>query len=220
VEFAPKNPVPVFPLPNVVLFPHTAIPLHIFELRYRTMIRESLSAERLLTLALLKPGWEDDYRGSPEFHSVGCLARIEDVQWLPNDCYDLKVVGLARVRIGRVAREYPYRSAPVELLPHAPLSEDDPLVALERRALIDACARWAKAQALPGETTPTPGLGEGLSYEALVNAACMGVPVSPAERLGLLLLDSLIERGQSVRQRIERRLALGSAGPPPGGERN
>src|SRR5437867_1357889 len=97
VQSAPKNPVPVFPLPGVVLFPHAILPLHIFELRYRTMVREALSGERMIAVALLKPGWERDYYGSPEFHELGCLARFQEVEWLPNDCYDLKVVGISRV---------------------------------------------------------------------------------------------------------------------------
>jgi Lon protease-like protein len=214
LQFAPKKPVPVFPLPNLVLFPHTSIPLHIFELRYRTMIREALSSERLLTLALLKPGWEDDYRGNPPFHSLACLARIDDIEWLPNDCYDLRVLGLSRVKIGRVTREFPYRAAIVELCPHAPLTDSDPLVELEKRALIDACARWSKVPPLPGETPPAAGLGEGLSYEQLVNAACMGVHATPGERLELLALDSVIDRGQRVREKIERRLQLRTPPPP------
>ena len=220
MEFAPKHPVPIFPLPNVVLFPHTSIPLHIFELRYRTMIREALSTQRLLALALLKPGWEDEYRGSPEFHPVGCLARIDAVEWLPNDCYDLRVLGIARVRIGAVTREFPYRSARVVPHPQAPFTEDDPLIELERRAMLEACERWSRALPLPGETPPSPGLGEGLPYEALVNAACMGVPASPGERHALLSLDSLIERGQRVREKIERRLQQKPAASPPGGEHN
>jgi len=221
LQFAPKEPVPVFPLPNLVLFPHTSIPLHIFELRYRTMVREALSGDRLLTLALLKPGWEEDYRGNPPFHSLACLARIDDIEWLPNDCYDLRVLGLSRVRIGRLAREYPYRAACVEPCPHAPLTETDPLVELERRALIDACARWSKVPPLPGETPPSAGLGEGLPYEALVNAACMGIPATPNERLELLALDSLIDRGQRVREKIERRLQFRMPdSPPPDGGRN
>ena len=219
MEFAPKHPVPIFPLPNVVLFPHTSIPLHIFELRYRTMIREALSAERLLALALLKPGYEEEDRNAA-FHPVACLARIDDIEWLPNDCYDLRVLGLKRVRIGAVTREFPYRAARVALHPQAPLTEDDPLVELEKRALVEVCARWSKATPLPGETPPAPGLGEGLPYEALVNAACMGVAAAPGERHALLELDSLIERGQRVRERIERRLQMKPPGPPPGAEHN
>jgi uncharacterized protein len=221
LEFAPKLPVPVFPLPNVVLFPHAAMPLHIFELRYRTMVREALSGERLLVMALLKPGWESDYHGSPDFHRLGCLARIDLVEWLPNDCYDLRVIGVTRVRIERMTREYPYRAARVEPLPQVPFPEDDPLVAIEKRALLNLCARWAEAPPLPDETRPVVGFGEGLSYEALVNAACVGLPAPPAERLEWLSLDSVIERGRRVRDRVERRLrGRPAAGPTPGGDLN
>ncbi|MEK7330415.1 MAG: LON peptidase substrate-binding domain-containing protein, partial [Candidatus Eisenbacteria bacterium] len=137
----PKHPVPVFPLPGVVLFPGAQLPLHVFELRYRTMVREALSGERVIALALLRPGWERDYQGSPEFHPLGCLARIDEVAWLPNDCYNLRLLGLARVRLGRLVREFPYRAARTQVLPQEPLSEDDPLVQLERHALIEAGAR-------------------------------------------------------------------------------
>ena len=131
----PKHPVPVFPLPGIVLFPHTTMPLHVFELRYRTMVRDALSEERMIALALLKSGWEQDYYGSPEFHPLGCLARFEEVEWLPNDCYDLKVQGVARVRFTRIVKEFPYRAARVEMLPQDPYTEDDPLIEMEKEAL-------------------------------------------------------------------------------------
>ena len=60
MKVTPKHPVPVFPLPDLVLFPHVILPLHVFELRYRTMVRDALSGERVIALALLKPGWEGD----------------------------------------------------------------------------------------------------------------------------------------------------------------
>ena len=206
LEFAPQHPVAVFPLPDVVLFPHASLPLHIFELRYRTMVREVLSSGRLITLAVLKPGWERDYRDAPDYHALGCLARIDDVEWLPNDCYDLRVVGLSRVHIHQPATEYPYRSARVELVPQAPYPEDDPLVEIERRALIAACERWRETPARPGERGPgAPVASEG-GYEGLVNAAALGLGVPVDEKLAWLALDSVIERGRRVRECIERRL--------------
>ncbi|HEY6866194.1 MAG TPA: LON peptidase substrate-binding domain-containing protein, partial [Candidatus Eisenbacteria bacterium] len=120
MQFSPKSPVPVFPLPNLVLFPHAVVPLHVFELRYRTMVRDALSGERVIAMGLLKPGWERDYQGSPEYYPLACLARFEEVEWLPNDCYSLVVRGLARATLGRIVREYPYRAARVELLPQEP----------------------------------------------------------------------------------------------------
>src|SRR5512143_995211 len=141
VEIVPKQPVPVFPLPDVVLFPHAVVPLHIFELRYRTMLRDALAGERLIAMALLKPGWEHDYFGSPAFHPLGCLGRCEAVEWLPDERYDIRLLGLARVRFGATEREFPYRQARVEVLPEAPYTEDDPLVASERSALLDVYRR-------------------------------------------------------------------------------
>ena len=219
MESTPKHPVPVLPLPGVVLFPHAMIPLHIFELRYRTLVREALSGERLIAMALLKPGWERDYHGSPEFYGLGCLARFEEVQWLPNDCYELKIVGLSRARIQRVTREYPYRTARLQLLPQEPYSEDDPLIQLEKRALVETFRRWRGAAASQGEGEP-PSLAEDLAYEPLVNAMCMFVEAGPLEKLELLELDSVIERGRRVRELTERRLSRPERRGPTDGEQN
>jgi Lon protease-like protein len=224
LAFVPKQPVPVFPLPGVVLFPGVRLPVHIFELRYRTMVREALSGERVIALALLQPGWERDYQGSPEFHPLACLARIDDVSWLPDDCYDLSLLGLIRVRLGRMVREFPYRSARADLLPQEPLSEDDPLVQLERRALVEALVRYAAVERPPSPGTPAPEpIGEPedhLTFESLVNDACMGLSAAPAEKLALLEMDSLLDRGRRAREIMEQRLRDADRGGSAGGERN
>ena len=119
-----------------MLFPGVRIPLHVFELRYRTMVRDALSGGRTLAIATLEPGWERDYQGSPAFHLIACLASFDQVEWLPNDCYDLVITGTGRVRFGRVFREFPYRACEVESLPVTPYEEDDPLVWMERHALL------------------------------------------------------------------------------------
>lgn len=215
MQFAPKQPVPVFPLPGLVLFPHTQIPLHVFELRYRTMVRDALSGERRIGIALLKPGYERDYHGSPEFYSTGCLARFEEVEWLPNDCYDLKLVGESRVRFARIVREFPYRAATVTLMPEEPYADDDPLVHLEKRALIDTLSRLQRSAGW--ESSPVP-LDLTQPYEMLVNALCTVTDAAPHERLALLEIDSVLARGRQVRELTERRLMR--RGRTPGGERN
>jgi Lon protease-like protein len=208
VETEPRQPVPVFPLPSVVLFPQAVVPLHVFELRYRTMVRDALAGERLLAMALLRPGWERDYHGSPAFHDLACLARIETVEWLPDDCYDLRLVGLARVRLGTPVREFPYRAARITVLPEAPYSEDDPLVVSERRALAALYRRLA-------ERTDADA---GMPFGALVNGVCMTAPLEAEERLELLALDSVIERGHRVRELAA--LHLRGDGPAEPGEHN
>jgi hypothetical protein len=205
--------VPVFPLPSFVLFPLATVPLHIFELRYRAMVRDALRSDRLIATALLKPGWENDYHGSPAFHATGCLARVEEAHWRPDDCYDLKVVGLSRVRLGAISREYPYRSAAVTPLPQDPLSDDDPLVELERRAVLAAYQRLQGGGEPRSGSDPLPGL------EQLVNTVCTKLAIAPEEKLELLELDSVLERSRRLRERIERDLRQPSP-PPEGGERN
>jgi Lon protease-like protein len=182
------------------------------------MVRESLSGERLIAMALLKPGWERDYRGSPEFFTLGCLARFEEVEWLPDDCYDLKILGVSRVELGRMVREYPYRTARVRLLPQEPLPEGDPLVELERRALLDAYGRVAKLMAAEGKSSLE--FDDPMPFEPLVNSICTALAAAPADMLALLELDSLIERSRRVREMLEEWLRRPSRERATGGEHN
>ena len=68
--------VPIFPLPNVVLFPSALLPLHIFEPRYRAMVVDALEGERLIGMVMLQPGWEADYDRAPRVYRVGCAGFI------------------------------------------------------------------------------------------------------------------------------------------------
>ena len=61
----------LFPLPNLVMFPHIVQPLHIFEQRYRDMVREALATDRLIAMVLLKPGWGKRLRRQPAGLSHG-----------------------------------------------------------------------------------------------------------------------------------------------------
>ena len=211
----PRQPVPVFPLPNVVLFPHAVVPLHVFELRYRTLVRDALEGERLIALALLKPGWEADYHGSPAFHELGCLARFEGVEWLPDGGYDLELLGLSRVRFGARVREYPYRAVRVELLPEAPYAEDDPVVRCERRVLLDLYRRIVRGVECHVDSFSS---SDDLPFVSIVNGVCMVAPLEAEERLGLLALDSVVERGHRASELIASRLLPGGSAEP--GEHN
>jgi len=223
MEHAARSAVPVFPLPELVLFPGVTAQLHVFELRYRTMVRDALSRDRTLALAVLIPGYELDYHGSPQFHPIGCLGRVEQVEWLPDDRYDLRVVGTDRVRFIRIEREFPYRSARVEMLPQHPYAEDDPLVQLDKRALLDLYARLATlAQTEGGDAArqALPEAGEADRYESIVNRLSSVCGGSAEERLALLAEDSVIARGRRVRDALERVLGTRQDPRRPGGERN
>ena len=93
--------LPIFPLPDLTFFPHTMLPLHIFEARYRAMITDCLSRDRRLAVVGLRPGYEADYEGRPAVHRVTGVGRI--VQWerLASGRYNLVLRGECRARIDR-----------------------------------------------------------------------------------------------------------------------
>lgn len=199
----------MFPLPGVVLFPGAEMSLHVFELRYRTMVREALSGERRIALATLSPGWERDYQGSPAFHPLGCVARFEEVSWLPNDCYDLRVRGLLRVRFGPPAREFPYRACPVEPLGDAPYTESDPLSEMARASLLEERTRLGPL-GLEAWLTP-PRISDDASLATVVAVLATSARLPAEEKLTLLASDDVIERARRLHEGLRR---LGRDAPP------
>ncbi len=93
--------LPIFPLPDLTFFPHTMLPLHIFEARYRAMITDCLSRDRRLAVVGLRPGYEESYEGRPAVHDVMGVGRI--VQWerMATGRFNLLLQGERRARIDR-----------------------------------------------------------------------------------------------------------------------
>lgn len=117
-----RGPVRLFPLPNLVLFPDVLQPLHIFEPRYRQLMADALQDDRLIALATLKPGWEDQYYERPPLHRVHCVGRIIKEERLPDGRYNLLLFGLRRAHIvEELPSEKLYRTAQVRLLDDVPI---------------------------------------------------------------------------------------------------
>jgi len=91
----------VFPLPNLVMFPHVMQALHIFEPRYRAMFEEAIEDDRLVALGSLAPGWESNYEGRPPLLPTACLCRIATHQRTDEGTYNVLVLGVRRLRLVR-----------------------------------------------------------------------------------------------------------------------
>jgi Lon protease-like protein len=138
--------VRLFPLPSLVLFPHVMQPLHIFEPRYRQMTTDALAGDRLVTLALLRPGWEADYEGRPALHPVACVGKILADQRLEDGRFNLLVRGLSRARIVEELESGKlYRSARVDLLSEVAVADKKQERTL-RRQLVKLAPPWFPAQ--------------------------------------------------------------------------
>jgi uncharacterized protein len=111
------GPVRLFPLPNLVLFPHVVQPLHIFEPRYCDLLEDALLTDKQVAVVLLEPGWERDYDGRPAIAPVGCLGRIIAHERMPTGRHNILLRGQRRAAI---RRELPpsraFRLAEVDLL--------------------------------------------------------------------------------------------------------
>lgn len=125
--------LPIFPLPGAELFPGSVLPLHVFEQRYRDMVRDALADRKLMAVARLKPGFEEDYEGRPPVYDVCGAGVIVQHSRRTDGRYDILLRGLSRVRI---VREHPpatrYRVVQATLLSDLPV---EPVVAtaLEQR---------------------------------------------------------------------------------------
>src|SRR3981189_1012343 len=117
--------LPLFPLPNVVLFPNVFLPLHIFEPRYREMVADAVASDRMIGMVLLRPGWEREYEGRPAVYPVGCSGVITHHERLADGRYNIVLRGIERFRIVSEDDEGSYRRATVELLGDRALDAED-----------------------------------------------------------------------------------------------
>lgn len=119
--------VPLFPLSSVVFFPNTLLPLHIFEPRYREMVNTSLEGEKIIAMALLKPGWESDYYGNPDVYDVIGMGRIVSSETFEDGKMNIVLYGLKRAQIVEIVEEQPYRLARVNIIENIHSSNDESL---------------------------------------------------------------------------------------------
>jgi uncharacterized protein len=91
--------IPIFPLPEVVFFPETVLPLHVFEPRYRQLVADCLAGDGWMGVAMLRPGWEKDYQGRPPVQAIAGAGEIIQAERLTDGRYNILLHGRARVRI-------------------------------------------------------------------------------------------------------------------------
>ncbi len=177
--------IPLFPLPNVVLFPQMPLPLHIFEPRYRKMVGDALGSHQTIGMTLLQPGWELDYEGRPPVYPVGCAGTIEQSEPLADGRYNILLRGLTRFRLLEERAGEPYRLGAVKALADAP--GDAEQIESGRRAVLAAIGRSSDGPislVLQAELPP----------DLFVNALAQSLDLAPVEKQSLLDCDTIAAR--------------------------
>jgi Lon protease-like protein len=177
--------VRLFPLPNLVMFPHVVQPLHIFEPRYREMTADALAGDRLIAMALQRPDGEKGTGASADFHAVACLVRIVAFKELDDGRYILLVRGVSRIRIvEELPSEKQYRGARVELMEEVVVLPVDEARAFRHRLAELILPRFAGSEA---ERTQVQELLEGETpLGALCDVLCYQLPLPPERKQQLL----------------------------------
>ena len=212
--------IPVFPLPDVVFFPGTVLPLHVFETRYRAMVKDALQADRTIAVALLQPGWEQRYAGNPDCFPIATAGRMEEIETTADGRYYFKLAGTVRVRLGDVIRDVPYRLVRAEEIPERPVDESD--AAIRRSKLELLATQVCLVRELTGNDAPKVVLDERMSFAAAVNGACASLPAEAATRQALLELDDLVERHRratAILEELLQRVVALKSGPDDSGSR-
>ena len=189
--------VPLFPLPNLVFFPGTALPLHIFEPRYRQMLLDVYRGEKLIGMVLLKEGWDKGYFGDPPIHAVTCLGRLTRVERLPSGRFNVQLFGLKRARIEEeVSSSKPYRLAKVKLLDD---TQDEFAQVRSGNLLQEAFGAFNRVlkqfSEFPGEFVTRHG---ELPIGLLIDVLAHHTPVSPALKQAFLEEVDVFARGKMV----------------------
>ena len=190
--------IPVFPLPNVVLFPKTYLPLHIFEPRYRAMVSDAAISGQCIGMALLKDGWETDYYGHPPVFPVGCVGRLASVQSLADGRSNILLQGLERFEIEREWYDNAYREATISVTVRGTEASLDPMV---RRRLFSFLESYLQSR----DDVPTwqEIFREEVSDEIIVNTLSTYLECTPLEKQFLLEADSLHQQARRLSDLIE-----------------
>jgi Lon protease-like protein len=195
--------LPVFPLPRVVFFPGTALPLHLFEPRYTEMIEDCLDGGcTAMAVALLAPGWEDHYEANPAIHEIAGAGRIVAHQRQADGTHDVILHGLDRVRLREMPNEgHAYRCARAEPL------EDFGAVSSSDVLAMMACATRVAAKVRERQPDFVLQVSADLAPARAADVVADQLVVSPDERQRILETSDIRERVNLVTESVASLLA-------------
>ena len=188
--------IPIFPLPNVVLFPGVFLPLHVFEHRYREMVKDTLAEDRLIGITLLKPGWDQNADDQPAVYPIGCVGLISHIEGLEDGRYNLVLRGVEKFRIAREEElTRAYRRATVDYLEEQMTAADREAVRRQRHTL-----ERLLSVVSDGPDQPFPS---NLSDDEVINALAQYLDLEAIERQALLEQDGVARRCSALIELLE-----------------
>jgi Lon protease-like protein len=195
--------VPLFPLPNVVFFPNSLLPLHVFEPRYRQMVDDIIESERIIGMVLLKPGWEKDYYGNPEIFNIACMGKIVSIEEMNEGKSNIVLYGLKRIKINDIVNEIPYRVASVNVLEDVHYQNEE----VYQKRLVELISKWnsilgdeQKSHKINIDTT--------MSIENLTDVLTPSIISNVYQRQELLEEINILKRAERILEQLEMKIEI------------
>ena len=186
--------IPVFPLPGVLLLPRAMLPLHIFEPRYRAMVRDALVDEGIV--GMVQPRAEGADSTNPPIYGVGCAGKIQSSEKLDDGRYMIALQGIARFRIDHELALHPegYRTVHADFEGFGDDLDARRSSPVNRESLLEALGEFLARRGLNADWDAVAKADD----EMLVNALSMGCPFAANEKQGLLECRDTGERARML----------------------
>lgn len=195
--------IPLFPLSTVVFFPNTLLPLHIFEPRYKHMVSDVIKSERIIGMALLKPGWEANYYGNPEVFDVVGMGRIVSSESFKDGRVNIVLYGLKRVKIVEITKDMPYRLARVEIMENTRCTSDE----IYRSKIEELITKWNFALD-EKQKAHRISINTRLPLESLTDALATLIFSNVFDKQSLLEEPSVEKRAEVIIRDLQTRLDI------------
>jgi Lon protease-like protein len=194
--------VPIFPLAGAILFPRSQLPLHIFEPRYREMVRDAIDGAG--RIAMIQPHRLDDDNQAP-LYAVGCVGELVGVEELEDGRFNIVLLGSNRFRLLREAEvDTAYRCADVDIEAFDD-AEPPPLAMIQRAEVEREARKLGDALGLAVDWAAVSRLDD----EMLVNAIAQVAPFDIGAKQALLEAQSLDGRADLLVQLMQfQRMAV------------
>lgn len=202
-KFSRIRQLPLFPLP-LVLLPNEPLPLHIFEPRYRKMLKDAQIGDNIFGLSYFNP--ENSIESRPEVGSIGCIAEIKQTQTLEDGRSNILTVGVIRYRIeGYVPTNEPYLTAEISVFEDY---ESDPEIVQPLAEEVYAMTEKviSGGQKLIESTLPSPKIATA-EPQALSFLVASAVSLSNEDKYEMLVTRSTIERLETMREILKQAIA-------------
>lgn len=185
----------LFPLPNLVMFPHVMQAMHIFEPRYRSLFEEAISDDQLIALGVLAQGWEVDYEGRPALEPMACLCRIATYQRTPEGTYNVLLLGVRRIQLQEeLPPTKPFRVAEATIVEdHVPShSSAEEIVGLQQQLLMAFKRSMPKIPTSYEQVDEL--LGSQITLGMLADIVAYTAELNSSTKLSLLKTSNVVDR--------------------------